>query len=419
MKIVLVVSAFPKLSESFIVNKFLGLLAKGWDVHIVCQHSEPKEWNNFPELQHVSLRQRVHVTWSTQRRWLVPLIIPLLGVQTSWRNPTGVWRYWQQGLQKAKCQSVKRFYIDATLIALKPDLIHFEFGTLAVNRMYLRHWLNCPITLSFRGYDLNYVGLDQENYYDKIWQEADGIHFLGQDLWYRAQRRGCPPTKQHMLIPPAIDTNFFTPEYSNQASPVVVGTPERPLRILSLGRLEWKKGYEYALQAVRLLQDWGVHYEYRIIGEGKYLESVAFARHQLGLTKNVQFLKAQPRKRIRTEMEWADVFLHTAVSEGFSNAVLEAQAMQLPVVTSDADGLSENVANGETGFVVPRRHPHALAEKLQFLANHPRLRQQLGQRGRQRILTHFQLEDQIEAFSKFYSQFLENKLNQSLITSST
>jgi colanic acid/amylovoran biosynthesis glycosyltransferase len=76
--------------------------------------------------------------------------------------------------------------------------------------------------------------------------------------------------------------------------------------------------------------------------------------------------------------------------------------MQLPVVCSDADGLPENVSDGITGFVVPRRDPEALAERLATLARDPALRAQFGRAGRDRVSIYFNLEQQLDAFSAFY-----------------
>ena len=98
----------------------------------------------------------------------------------------------------------------------------------------------------------------------------------------------------------------------------------------------------------------------------------------------------------------ADVLLHPAVSEGFGNAVLEAQAMALPVVCSDADGLAENVADGLTGFVTPRRDPVALAEALARLAADAALRRRMGTAGRERAQACFRPAAQIAAFDRFY-----------------
>ena len=62
--------------------------------------------------------------------------------------------------------------------------------------------------------------------------------------------------------------------------------------------------------------------------------------------------------------------------------------MEVPVVCTDADGLPEDVADGETGFV---RDPAALANELQVLASDPDLRRRMGRAGRQRVAKRFQL----------------------------
>lgn len=397
-RIVLVVPTFPKLSETFIVNKFLGLLERGWDAHVVCDSSDPAEWEKFPQLlQRADARARVHTGWPHQPRWLALLLMPLATVSALLGHPAAASRC-------VRAHGWKRLYLDAPILKLRPNLIHFEFGPLALDRIHLKHLLGCKVITSFRGYDLNFSGLDEPDYYQPVWDETDGLHLLGNDLWRRAQKRGCPPSKPHALIPPAIDWGFFDP--GQRAHRDVAGGLERPLRILSVGRLEWKKGYEFALQAVRLLHERGVCFDYEIVGGGAYLEAVAFARHQMGLDHQVQLAGPLTAPQVKEKMGQADVFLHAAVSEGFCNAVLEAQAMMLPVVSSDADGLSENVAHGETGFVVPRRDPRALAEKLALLAGEPALRQSLAEAGRARVKAHFRLADQITAFDRLYRQVL-------------
>lgn len=400
-RLVLVVPQFPRLSETFIVSKFLGLLQAGWDVHIVCQHFSSREWAEFAQLrERPELRQRVHVAWRQSPRLAAGGLWPVAAVETAVRAPQAMVDYWQQGGHVLGNRLPKRFYLDARLIALQPDILHFEFGSLSVGRTYLKELLGCRLTASFRGYDLNYVGLDVPGYYDELWQTADALHFLGDDLWQRALRRGCPPDMPHALIPPAIDTAYFDPAQES-ARPV---DPDGPLRVLSVGRLAWKKGHEYSLQAMALLQAQGIPATLRIIGDGPYAEPLAFARYELGLQDGVTFLGGQPREIVRREMAMADVLLHAAVSEGFCNAVIEAQAMQLPVVTSDADGLPANVRDGETGFVVPRRDAAALAGRLALLAEDPELRHRMGMAGRERVVHCFRIEDQIVAFDHFYRE---------------
>jgi glycosyltransferase involved in cell wall biosynthesis len=403
-RVVLVVPAFPRLSETFIVSKFVGLLERGWDVHVVCNKSEAKNWEGFPQLAAVgSARKRVHVTWPAEPSWKASLLLPLAVLRCFQSRPLRTLRYLWRGLKRFSVfETVRRLYLDADLVRLSPDILHFEFGALAPNRMYLGELLNCRVVASFRGYDLNYVGLDRPNHYAPVWSRAAGLHFLGEDLWRRARRRGFPPDRFHVLIPPAIDTEFFAPR--SETRPPREGN--RPLRILSVGRLEWKKGYEDALLAVRRLLDRGLPLEYRIIGGGDYLGALGFARYRLGLEKSVEFVGAARRAEVVAEMEKADVFLHAAVSEGFCNAVLEAQAMELPVVCTDADGLPENVADRETGFVVSRRDPAAMAEKLEVLARDPALARRMGRAGRRRVQERFRLADQLDRWEKFYGEVL-------------
>lgn len=413
MNLVLVVHGFPKLSETFIVSKFLGLFEHGHSVYVVCNQSHSNEWENFQQLKSKPQpRKRVKVQWPVRPRWLVGVLLPLKLVSAFWNAPKHTFQYLSRALKRFSIvELLRRFYLDADIVVAKPDVIHFEFGTLAVDRMYLKEFLQCKLIVSFRGYDLNFSGLDRADFYDEVWANTDCLHLLGEDLWKRALARGCPPGKCHILIPPAIDIQFFAPPSRTFSSSV--GTPERPLRIVSVGRLEWKKGYEFALQAVRLVRAQGLEVEYHIIGDGGYLEALTFCRHQLGLHNTVEFLGALPREQVREQLEWADVFLHAAVSEGFCNAVLEAQAMRLPVVTSDADGLAENVRDGVTGYVVTRRSPEKLAERMLVLANDGALRIQMGVAGRQRVVEHFDVQNQIQRFVELYEAvYHDDKVTQ-------
>jgi colanic acid/amylovoran biosynthesis glycosyltransferase len=116
----------------------------------------------------------------------------------------------------------------------------------------------------------------------------------------------------------------------------------------------------------------------------------------------VELLGHLPPEGVRRELDRADVFLHTALSEGFGNAVLEAQAMEVPVVCSDAEGLRENVADGTSGIVVARGDSGATAAALLRLSGDRELRRTMGLAGRARVREKFRPEAQIDAFSKFY-----------------
>ena len=405
-RVVLLVPTFPRTSETFIVSKFVGLLERGWDVHLVCYQSEPEEWNKFPALQaDPEIKKHVHRAWAFKPKWLAGLLFLPALLRGLTRAPGATWNYLTKGFRRFGWGIFQKYYLDLEMICLQPDVLHIEFGAFAVGRTYLKDLLECKLAVSFRGYDLNFAGLDQPDYYAPVWKSADACHFLGEDLWQRALRRGCPAGMPHCLISPAIDLSRFSPDKSLISD--ADGTPEKPVKILSVGRLEWKKGYEFALQAIKILKDQGVSCSYQVVGDGEHQNALYFARHQLGLEETVAFCGSLPHEKVMKQLNEADIFLHPSLSEGFCNAVVEAQAMGVPVVCSDAGGLKENVVDGESGFVVPRRDPQALAEKLALLARDPALRQAMGTAGRKRVQSHFQLEDQLRAFESFYEMILD------------
>lgn len=367
-RVALVAVGFPLSSETFVVDQFVHLVDRGWDVHVVATSSDPADWQFFPRLQaRHDLVERVHVSSN----------------------------------------------IGQELRTLRPDLIHFEFGSLAAGLMHLKDAIGCKTLVSFRGFDICFHGLERPGYYEEVWARADMLHFVSHDLLRRARQRGCPPEKPHVVIADAADVTAFDP--GEREYPESVGNPARPFRILGVGRLVWKKGYEYALEAVQRLVDAGIFCEYRIVGEGESRAQVLFTIHDFGLTDSVRLLGKRSRADIKTQMQWADVFLHASVSEGFGVSVIEAQAMGLPVVTSDAEGLAENVADGETGFVVPRRDAAALSDRLRLLAGDRWLRQRMGQAGQQRARTELRQDLQMDRFERLYRQTLDVRLQAELL----
>jgi glycosyltransferase involved in cell wall biosynthesis len=358
-RIVMVTDHFPKVSETFFVDKLLGLLRRGWDVHVVSQRSNKEHWEYFPTLrEELGDTERLHVA---------------------------------------------RDDIDGKLAELKPDLVHFGYGVLAAGRMHLRESLGCKIVVSFRGFDLNTFRVDDPTAYDDVWRSADLLHVVSEDIWRRAKERGCPPDRTYALITDAVDVNRL--EAPNRPLERV-GTAERPLRLLSVGRLHWKKGHDHALAAVRMLLDRGVEVSYRIVGDGEHREPTQFAVRDLGLEGHVELVGALPAPEVRDQFAWADVLVHPSVTEAFGVAVAEAQAMGLPVVCSDAGGLPENVQDGVTGFVVSRRDPGAVAYAIDRLVDDPSLRQRMGWAARERAVTLLSLDRQLDAFESVYQHVL-------------
>lgn len=164
---------------------------------------------------------------------------------------------------------------------------------------------------------------------------------------------------------------------------------------------------EYGLLAIRQLLDKGYDVIYDIVGSGESEESLRFAAHDLGLQAHVRWQGRQPAAMVKQQLEQADIYLLPSLSEGLSNAALEAMAMELPVVATMAGGMAEAIIDGVEGYLVPSRDAAALAQAISSLLDNPQLRQQIGQSGRRRIENHFHLQRQITCFAQEYQTLLQ------------
>ncbi|HPB54203.1 MAG TPA: glycosyltransferase family 4 protein, partial [Saprospiraceae bacterium] len=180
---------------------------------------------------------------------------------------------------------------------------------------------------------------------------------------------------------------------------------EGQINILTVARLHWIKGMEYILEALALLQEDGFNFKYTIAGDGEDRERLVFAVHQLGLVDRVIFLGKVSHADIPSLMRDNDLYIQYSIQEGFCNSVLEAQAAGMLCIVSDAAGLSENVIDDRTGWVVSKRRPDLLAKKIQEVINMPQDELlKVTRRATERIKSEFNLEKQREEFNAFYKE---------------
>ena len=196
-------------------------------------------------------------------------------------------------LEKEQGTSFKRLleklYLNATLLKLTTDWLHFGFATMALERELVAQAIGAKMAVSFRGYDIGVYPLKNPGCYDLLWKKLDQVHYISDDLYRKAQQLGLPATIPHQKITPAIDTRFFDstsiPKDSNLKNKEVI-------HFCTIGRLHWKKGYVEMLQALRILKDQGINFKYHLIGDGDEYERIAFAAYQFNLQDKV-YLKGR------------------------------------------------------------------------------------------------------------------------------
>ena len=105
-------------------------------------------------------------------------------------------------------------------------------------------------------------------------------------------------------------------------------------------------------------------------------------------------------------MRGLQCFVLPSLSEGVSNAILEAMATALPVIATDVGGNAELVGHGQTGEIVPAADPQALAASLLALACQPERAIAWGQAGRREVEARFSLPVMVATYQRLYDSLL-------------
>ena len=160
--------------------------------------------------------------------------------------------------------------------------------------------------------------------------------------------------------------------------------------ILCLARLAPIKDHETLIRAFEILSPGHPGARLRVVGDGPLRDALAARMAASPARASMELLPgtADPRSHYAR----ASVAALSSENEGMPNVLLEAMAMGLPCVGTDVGGVAEVIRHGETGFVVPKKDPAAMAEALGRLLGDAGLRERAGCAGREAALAHHCLE---------------------------
>lgn len=390
-RIGIVLAKTPGYSETFLVNKIEGLVTGGFEVTLFTDRKSNKPYRLCREYTAYTLPQNVFF-----RSIKVIAVLFLTFMRTPFR--TVAYYHLERTERKTWNEFLKTIFRSSHMLGHTLDYLHFGFTTLAVGRENLGIVLKAKVSSSFRGYDIGIFPLKNPFVYNELWKKLDKAHTISKDLHHKALALGLPRSIPVVKIPPAIDVRkFLFPD----RQPI----NNTELKILTIGRLEWKKGLEVAIDAMTLLKTWNIKFKYTIVGAGSEMDRLLFNRHQNKLAEQIQFVGVKRQDEIISIMKEHDVYIQPSLQEGFCNAVLEAQANGLLCIVSDAEGLSENVLHNETGWVLPRGNPQILANKIREVMNLPfEVIQQMQDRAIGRVKRDFDLPYQRQQFIDFFSR---------------
>jgi len=300
------------------------------------------------------------------------------------------------------------------LAALRPVLLHAHHGPNGLRALPIARELQIPLVVTFHGSDVTVTDLRYQKatlgfrHYlankQKLKKSKSMFLAVSQFIRRKLVDQGFP--EERVLVHyTGIDTNKFRPA-STEAGPVM----------LFVGRLEQSKGAQFLIKAAAEVQNAMPEAELILIGDGTLrAELEKDAKQQL---RRYRFLGVRTAEEVSEWMNRASVVCVPSVTrrsgeqEGFGMVCAEAQGVAKPVVAFDSGGISEIVANGSTGFLVPEKDWQALAERVLVLLKNPELRRKFGQTGRERVLKHFDLEHRTRLLEGIYADMLDGNSPQ-------
>ncbi len=141
--------------------------------------------------------------------------------------------------------------------------------------------------------------------------------------------------------------------------------PAHPVRLLTVSRLIGRKRIDLLIETAALLKQWGIEARLNIAGDGNLLDELQTLVEQLNLGEEVNFIGLVEAQDMPALYRQNDIFVMSSAHEGMSNAMLEAMASGLPIVTTRCEGVDELIC--DNGIVVDQFDAESLGNAVKQL----------------------------------------------------
>ena len=374
IRVAYVVKRYPRFSETFIVNEVLAHEEAGLPIKIFSLKP-----SNDTHFQDQISRVRAPVR-----------ILPHAGLKatTLWESlcigqcslpglPSGLSDAWSENASHVH----QALVLAQTIVDSGISHVHAHFGTspATVARLAARF---ADVSYSFTAHakDLYHENVDRAQLLKRHRDRATIVTVSDFNRRILLDEFGFRPDRVERVYN-GLDLDRF-----RYGAPIM-----RPRRIVAIGRLIVKKGFDDLIDACGLLRDAGCAFECRIIGMGPEEESLRKRIEERNLVNHVSLLGPLPQHEVCRELEEAAVFAAPCVigedgdRDGVPTTLIEAMALGVSCVSTDVTGIPELVRHKQTGLVVPQRDPKALMQAIGRLLDRSGERMDLSLAARQHV----------------------------------
>jgi glycosyltransferase involved in cell wall biosynthesis len=392
IRVAYVMSRFPKLTETFVLDEMIAVERHGAAVELfpllreraAHVHPEALPWipraHYLPFLSPAILVSNVVTLVRRPRRYLGALAAMVRGTARSWNFLLGGIGIFPKVVHAAR--SMERLGVRH---------VHCHFANHPALAGFLIHRLTgIPFSFTAHGSDLN---VDRTMLPRKV-REAAFVVTISETNRALIEATCGGPVPNLAVIHVGIDGRRFAPRERGGA----VGGRSATPRILCIGTLHEVKGQRHLIAAARLLAEHGTPFHLSFVGDGPDRPELEALAAGVGPPGAVAFLGQLTRDRIVELLADADLLVAPSVPtasgkrEGIPVVLIEAMASGVAVVASRLSGIPELVEDGVTGLTVTPGDPAGLADAIGTLLADPARREVLAAAGRRRVEADFDLD---------------------------
>ncbi len=230
-----------------------------------------------------------------------------------------------------------------------------------------------------------------------------------KELW--KDHKICPEHKIK-VIPLGFDLGKFRVDLPEKRSETrkKYGLDEKEVAVAIVGRLAPIKNHDFFLTLVESLLAKGIkHARFFIVGDGELKAEIEARSKAINQQYGEKIVLTSWITDIASFNAGMDIICLTSNNEGTPVSLIEAQACDVPVVTTDVGGVRDIVSEGETGYIIPKGDLKQFAEKLGLLIENEEIRRKMSQNGWNFVREKFHYTRLVADMQKYYRELLEKK----------
>lgn len=382
-----VVSTWPRLSQTFVLNEILALERCGLSVRIFSTKAPRAEPVNAKVAQ-----VRAPVAYLNFRGHLGAILLGNLRIARD--LPGDYLRTMIRALRYGRPSVLKRFFQAGYLADLvrreTVTHLHAHFTTAPTQvAMFTHELVSVPYSFTAHARDIyadTHAGLLRAEM--ECAQAVVTVSAYNREYLHRIKPDVSGKVRCIDYGLDLSEINFRWPRASDPPPPI----------ILAVARLVEKKGLGDLILAVDIVRKHGYRFRVQIIGDGELRHALRRRVAECGLQDCVTLLGAQPHEKVRLAYERAAIFALPCVvaadgdRDGLPNVLLEAMASGVPVVSTPVVGIPELIESECNGLLTPPSDPPSLAKTLERLLTNAQLRDQLARAARCKIEERFSVD---------------------------